>query len=272
MFKRMFSRISLSLIIAFFTVTMVFASALVFNKKLRPNTIVIDTENTLVLDQEVNTLSASRIVEGILTSTAPTINLYIKSPGGSVMDGTRLINVIHNTNKKINCIIDVAASMAFAITQACDNRMIAENGVLMQHVASYGLEMQQQPNAESFVQFLSRLLEYNNKLQAERIGITLEDFNKKVRNDWWLFGKEAVEQNAADEVVNVVCTEKMLKSERINKVATMFGAVDVVFNACPLIDIPKSVPKPREMKEEDFLKFYDNLIVRNRVMSFYKRG
>ena len=50
------------------------------------------------------------------------IYLYINSHGGEVVAGNNLINYLLYNNKNIICIANYAASMAFAILQACNKR------------------------------------------------------------------------------------------------------------------------------------------------------
>ena len=44
-----------------------------------------------------------------------------------------------NMNKKVYCIVDKGASMAFVIFQHCQNRYIIDGSILMQHQMSGGM-------------------------------------------------------------------------------------------------------------------------------------
>ena len=51
--------------------------------------------------------------------------------------------------------------------------------------------------------------------QAKRLKINEERLRKLISNDWWLYGKIAVDENAADEIVSVSC-DPILTSQNIH--------------------------------------------------------
>ena len=65
-----------------------------------------------------------------------TMYIYLSSPGGSVLEGNKLIDQIRTlqlSSVQVVCIADFAASMAFVIFQSCPNRYITTSSILMQH-------------------------------------------------------------------------------------------------------------------------------------------
>ena len=211
------------------------------------NSIVL-TDNTIVLRGEINGSSVSKTISALMTHQGSVVNLFLSSPGGSILDGAQLVQAIRSVNKKVVCITDFSASMSFVILQACDERVVLESSILMQHVASFGLRHQPQPNAVAFVEFLSQITTTIDVAQAKRMQLPLERFRQMIRNDYWLFGKEAVKAKAADRVAQTTCSPELTKKESKETISVYGGLVkiNVVWSACPLVTDPKSVDIARE--------------------------
>jgi ATP-dependent protease ClpP protease subunit len=210
------------------------------------NTIVL-SDNTIVMRGEVNSLSVSKTISALMTAEGDTVNLFLSSPGGSVLDGAQLVQAIRSVNKKVVCITDFSASMSFVILQACDERIVLESSILMQHVPSFGLRHQPQPNALAFVEFLKQITNTIDKAQAARMQLTLDRFRQLTRDDYWLFGSEAVKAKAADRVSQAICTPELTKKEE-KETLSIFGGlikINIVWSKCPLITEPKSVDVAR---------------------------
>jgi len=199
--------------------------------------IVFTPTNTLVLRGEVNATSANKLIHSILTSPEKDLYLFIDSPGGSIFAGLRLIEAIKASDKNIICVANTAISMAFAILQGCDERLIVEDAVLMQHMASYGVEGQE-PNNYTFAGFIHRMVKGLDKQQADRIGLSENEFYSKIRDDWWLWDNEAIQANAADGKVSVTCSPELLKRYTTETFQVFIFTIKLKFSACPLIPGP----------------------------------
>ena len=105
--------------------------------------------------------------------------------------------------------------------------------MLFQHQASLGVQgpIKQATNRFKLVEKLEK---QSNEMQAARLGLSQQEFHDLYEHDWWLYGPEIVEQNAGDEVVNVMCDLDMNKTEKI-RVWTWFGPVDLEYSLCPLV-------------------------------------
>jgi len=206
------------------------------------NSIVL-SENTIVMRGEVNSSSVSKAISALMTAEGSTVNLFLSSPGGSVLDGAQLVQAIRSVNKKVVCVTDFSASMSFVILQACDERIVLESSILMQHVPSFGLRHQPQPNAIAFVEFLKQITTSIDKAQAARMELTLERFRQLTRDDYWLFGSEAVKAKAADRVAQAVCTAELTKKEEKETMSFFGGLIklNITWSKCPLVTEPKSV-------------------------------
>ncbi|MEM4379578.1 MAG: ATP-dependent Clp protease proteolytic subunit [Thermoplasmatales archaeon] len=243
----------------------------------KPNKLVLDGSNAVVLRGEVTGESVAKLSTQILETSGDTLNLYISSPGGSIIAGMQLINVLKSSGKKVNCIASIAASMAFVILQACDTRQVMDSSILMQHVASYGLKGDA-PNNLSRVKFIHKMLKDMDEAQASRLGMDLKEFRGKIRNDWWLFGKESVEVKAADNVIQVTCTPELAKKRITEKFTVFIFKVKVVWSGCPIIEEPLEVgldddslkrTLDTEKEKNAYAGFLRQVYTRNTLMNRY---
>jgi hypothetical protein len=148
------------------------------------------------------------------------------------------------TGKHFSCVGSFAASMGFILLQSCDVRLVTDNGVLMQHQPSYGLQGMPRENLNSFRDFLEHLLRSFEKMEANRIGITLDKYYANTHDDWWLYGRDAVDQNVVDRTVGILCDKALTDATRTDSVMTMFGPISATFSACPLYTVPIQVTAP----------------------------
>lgn len=227
----------------------------------RAETITLEKDNTFVIRGEVTGNSMNKLSHQILESKADKIYLFIDSPGGSIFAGLRFMEAVKATDKKVVCVANTAISMAFAILQGvCSERLVMENSVLMQHVAAYNLEGQE-PNNYTMAGFLHSMAIALYAGQAKRMGMSYSDFYSKIRDDWWMWGKEAIANNAADRVVNVKCSKDMLKSYTIEEFQVFMFTIKLKFSQCPLISGPTVVNTPEEaVKTPGFPKALADLL------------
>lgn len=212
------------------------------SKKSSSKNLITLSDNTIVMRGEVSGYSVSKTITALMTASGDTVHLFLSSPGGSVLDGIQLVQAIRSINKKVVCVTDFSASMSFVILQACDERVVLESSVLMQHVPSFGLRHQPQPNAIAFVEFLKQITTSIDVAQSKRMELPLERFRQLIRDDYWLFGQEAVTAKAADRVARAVCTPDLTAKEDTDSFNVMgVIRVDVTWSKCPLVTEPKSV-------------------------------
>ena len=171
------------------------------------------------------------------------IFIYISSPGGSVMEGLKIVDVIKSLEKsglKINCISDFSASMAFIILQACPNRMATYSSVLMQHQMSLALKGNIE-NIDNYLKFIRDIDNDLDKLQSDKIGISKEEFKKKITNDWWINGPNAKRNSVVDELVLVSCHKELDNKYEALVINFGFNQVHLIYSMCPLSRYPVQV-------------------------------
>jgi len=204
-------------------------------------TILLTPDNHVSLIGEVNQQSVGNFLIEIGRKNHTKngeIYIVLNSPGGQVGAGNNLvehIRFLQAENVTVNCLALNAASMAFAILQACDNRLVTTTSLLMQHqISNDGIDGSFE-SIRSYVDFMMQLEDYMTIFQAERLNMTEHNFREKTEHDWWLLGTNAVTENVADQVVTVGCHTSLYANTKNVTVTTMFGPVDLVYSTCPAV-------------------------------------
>lgn len=229
------------------------------NQDVIPNKIILTPENTLnfrgpidmgsILAAELELVRLS-VLRG--DKDYP-IYLVFDSPGGSIYAGEAFIEFAKQY-KNIHVINIFSASMAAMISQSLNGkRYVLANSITMFHRASGSFEGQfETGEIESQLNLWKSIVRNRNQIIANRIGITLEQYNEKVMSEWWIYGQSTVDQGVADELVQIECTEPLIKKEE--KIRTVFAVLGIVlgesvdtYSGCPLI---RSVLKTEETEQE----------------------
>lgn len=180
------------------------------------------------------------------------VYLYLNTPGGSVMDGYRLIQhirVLQAQNVSVECIGQNFMSMGFAIMQACTRRLVMPNSLGMQHPMSTLLYGNLQ-NIRSHLEMVEAMHEDLATMELARLNLTRESYETKIMRDWWMFGTSLLTQNAADEQVFVQCHPEVSnlfirRTERI-----LGSSFSIETNKCPLINAIHT-------EEKNMTKYFD---------------
>jgi len=179
---------------------------------------------------------------------ADTIYLYLSSPGGSVLEGNKIIDQIKTMEMagvNVVCVADFAASMAFVILQACQKRTALPSSVLMQHQMSLGLEGPIE-NINNYLDFIQQIRVNLELMQADRLNMTVDQFQKKIVNDWWIPGYNAKNASVIDDLVMVKCSKEIIAKKDKISVNTLFGTIEISYSKCPI------ARQPLDIKMVDF--------------------
>ena len=190
--------------------------------KLRPNNHAylvgpVKTETVNLAINTMNGISGSHIL------------FYLNSPGGLVDEGDRLISYLRyrqDTGTNITCIAEKAHSMAFHIMQHCQLRLVTPSARMMQHQISLGINGELS-KVNSYLHLVNTISQRLTREAAERIGITEEEFQRRVMSDWWLSGPDIVTAKVADAMVLVGCETHSSKN-----------ILDLPKFTCPLTIVP----------------------------------
>jgi ATP-dependent Clp protease protease subunit len=134
------------------------------------------------------------------------VELVINSPGGSVMDGNGLIDVIEQTTRDCNfttTIFGQCASMAGFIAMTGKKRVMAKNAAFLIHRVStiFG---QSSSHMEDNQKNMERLENVLFPFMASRTNgkLTIEELRAKCKDhDWWLTAEECLKYGLVDELV-----------------------------------------------------------------------
>lgn len=202
--------------------------------------IELTPDNVVVLRGEVTSTSIDRVVSQLLKHNPH--YLYIDTNGGSVMAGNRLIELLLSKEyENTTCIADKAYSMGFAILQACTKRFVLSTSTVMQHQPSLGYRGDLYPMA-NYMKMIHAVEEFMIDLQSKKIGLSHEELRKKTDTEWWLFGKDIIDNNVADEVVSVKCSKDLVdQTIKDENTSMFFGKKIVTYSGCPLIHEPIKV-------------------------------
>lgn len=212
---------------------------------IKEKPIKLNKDNFVTIRGAIDESTSSKFINDILHINQDTIYIYLDTPGGSVLDGNDIVETIDTLSangKDIICLADRAASMGFIIFQSCPERYVTKNSVLMQHQMS-ALVKGPIEHMKSRMRLLETISKRLNKRQSERLGLTQEEFDKKVLSDWWIYGEDCVDENVADKVVSVSCSREIINKRENQTIHSLFGDFSIEYNKCPLIKDYISIKK-----------------------------
>ncbi len=141
--------------------------------------------------------------------TKPIFIVIDRCPGGSVMEGYRIVKAIEASKAPIHVVVkSFAASMAAVITTLADHSYAYPNAVILQHEMStvnWG-------NMTQLNEQLAIAREWERRLLtpvAKKMGMTSEKFRKKMyeknsNGDWQEFADNAVKYKWVNSIVNEI--------------------------------------------------------------------
>jgi ATP-dependent Clp protease, protease subunit len=139
-----------------------------------------------------------------------------RSPGGSVMEGYRIVKAMQASKAPVHVIVkSYAASMAAVITTLAPHSYVYPNAVILHHQIlsfAFGNLTQQKEQLEVLKEWYKRLSEP----VAKKAGMSLDAFTKAMYahnsdGNWEEFGDEAVRLKWADHVVHEIRETGILK-------------------------------------------------------------
>lgn len=133
------------------------------------------------------------------------MKIVLNSPGGSVIDGLALYDLIDRFVRDGHRVevqaLGMAASMGGVLLQAGSHRTMGKNAfVLIHEVSSIGLGSLTE--IEDELQFLKKLQARCVSILSEKSDLTPAVIQRKwKRKDWWLSSEECLSLNLIDEVI-----------------------------------------------------------------------
>lgn len=221
--------------IIFYIILLYLLFSIIYAEKI----ITLNAENTIKIDRSISETLVSKVIYQLSLSTHNPIYLYINTPGGDVKWGNLLIDNIeyYSRNKTIICIAHYAASMGFAILQACPFRYGTKHSTFMQHRITTTINGDKE-KIENYINYLQYLENEFIDFQVKRIGISRELFIKKTYTDWYLNGIGALKENIIDELVLVGCELNYVNTTYIEIEDKNNIKIYNTFSNCPIITKP----------------------------------
>lgn len=172
-------------------------------------------QRKLFLSDDIDSYSVDDIVKHIMqfnredfgqpAEKRNPILLYVVSNGGSVDAGFELIDIIQNSKTPVYTInLGYQYSMGFLIGLAGHKRFATKNAKFLMHdgsnfIYNSGAKAQDQMEFQRRVE--TRIKEYI----LSRSKITEEEYDSKLRVEWYLFADEAKEKGFVDFILGIDC-------------------------------------------------------------------
>jgi ATP-dependent Clp protease protease subunit len=197
--------------------------------------VTLTKANHISIKNSISSSTASKFINDIEQLKNKNIYIYINSPGGSVLEGEKIIQYMEYkklTNHTLLCIADKAYSMAFHIFQQCNFRYVLPSSSIMQHQMSLEISGSLK-NIQNYINFIERINKRFINIESKKLNITKNEYKKRIESDWWLYGEEIIKEKGADLLLGAVGCHKELLISNTNVVV---GTSVVIVSDCPLIN------------------------------------
>ena len=143
--------------------------------------------------------------KGIPVEERKPILLYVASNGGDVDAGFELIDTILASKTPVYTInLGYQYSMGFLIGLAGHKRYAAQNAKFLMHDGS-NLIWNSGAKAQDQMEFQKRVEQRIKQYVIARSNVTSEEYDSKLRVEWYLFADEAKEKGFCDHILGVDC-------------------------------------------------------------------
>ena len=163
-------------------------------------------DETIIDSIVYHILRYNRLDKGLKPEDRKPIFLYINSPGGSVVDGYGLIDVIQNSITPVYTINQaLCASMGFLIFLAGHKRYSMQRSEFLMHDGSTA-GWDSTAKMKDRMDFETKQLEHMTK-EYIMSRTTIDDalYNEKYRVEWYMLPEEAKQHGIVDYIVGTDC-------------------------------------------------------------------
>lgn len=172
-------------------------------------------QRKLFLNAEIDQISIADIAKHILqynkedrgkdADTRQPILLYVVSNGGEVDSGFELIDVIQNSKTPVYTInLGYQYSMGFLIGLAGHKRFATRNAKYLMHDGS-NFVYNSGAKAQDQMEFNRKVEERVKQYILSRSNLTSEEYDSKLRVEWYLFADEAKQKGFVDYIIGADC-------------------------------------------------------------------
>lgn len=172
-------------------------------------------QRKLFLNSEIDQFTVADIVKHIMQinkedkdiepAERQPILLYVTSNGGEIDSGFELIDVIMNSKTPVYTInLGFQYSMGFLIGLAGHKRYATANAKFLMHDGS-NFVWDSGMKAQDRMDFNKKIESRIKKYVISRSSITNEEYESKLRVEWYLFADEAKEKGFVDYIIGEDC-------------------------------------------------------------------
>lgn len=143
---------------------------------------------------------------GIPRDKRKVITIYVNSPGGNNMDGFNFCDVIMKSITPVRTIVfGLAASMAYHIVLAAEERIAFENSILLQHDGEIAIQ-NSTSKAKDTMKFFDNMEKRTKEYVLKRTKMTEEFYDKIYDQEYWMYADEAKELGVITKIIGEDCT------------------------------------------------------------------
>lgn len=167
--------------------------------------LTANVDQCTVEDLVKNILQFNREDVGIDVADRTPIILYVASNGGEVDAGFELIDAIQSSKTPVYTVnLGYQYSMGFLIGLAGVKRFATQNAKFLMHDGA-NFVYNSGSKAQDQMEFQKKIEERIKKYIIDRSNITEEEYDSKLRVEWYLFADEAKEKGFTDYIIGVDC-------------------------------------------------------------------
>lgn len=165
----------------------------------------VDVEQLSVADIVKHIMQYNKEDKGIDPKDRQPILLYVTSNGGEVDSGFELIDIIQNSKTPVHTInLGYQYSMGFLIGLAGHKRYATQNAKFLMHDGS-NFVYNSGAKAQDQMEFQRKVEERVKQYILSRSKLTSEEYDSKLRVEWYLFASEAKDKGFVDYIIGEDC-------------------------------------------------------------------
>lgn len=165
----------------------------------------VDVEQLSVADIVKHIMQYNKEDKGIDPAQRQPILLYITSNGGEVDSGFELIDIIQNSKTPVHTInLGYQYSMGFLIGLAGHKRYATQNAKFLMHDGS-NFVYNSGAKAQDQMEFQKKVEDRVKQYILSKSKLTSEEYDSKLRVEWYLFASEAKDKGFVDYIIGEDC-------------------------------------------------------------------
>lgn len=165
----------------------------------------VDVEQLSVADIVKHIMQYNKEDKGIDPAQRQPILLYVTSNGGEVDSGFELIDIIQSSKTPVYTInLGYQYSMGFLIGLAGHKRFAMPNAKFLMHDGS-NFVYNSGAKAQDQMEFQKKVEERVKQYILSRSKLTSEEYDSKLRVEWYLFAGEAKDKGFVDCIIGEDC-------------------------------------------------------------------